>query len=182
MNSVGRLTLSVSLSLLAVFGSGSAAPAQDALGTNMGLPTASPGVLWPRGMSIESLSPNNLYPNGPQFPLGNTSGGFGTTGTGPISGVGLAQRSVSGLVQQEMERPNATLRRLSGLESAEALQGSSLLSKVLGTEFRTELLGSPSYQQVPAGNAAAAVYTLPSVESVLHDQPATTQSILRTDL
>jgi len=149
----------------------------------MGIPNSSPPVLWPRGMSIESLSPNNLYPNGPQFPLGNTSGGFGTTGTGPISGVGLAQRSVSSLVQQEMERPNAYLRRLSGLENMEALQGSNLLSKVLSGEFRTELLGTPALQPIgAAARTTGANYTLPSIDSVLQDQPATSETILKTNL
>ena len=108
---------------------------QETLGTGMGIPNSSPPVLWPRGMSLESLSPNNLYPNGPQFGLGNTSGGFGTSGSGPISGVGLTQRSVSPLVQQELRNSSSFVVKLTALETAEAFRGQSLLSFVLGANF-----------------------------------------------
>jgi len=157
------------------------ASAQDVLGTNMGIPNSSPAVQWPRGMSLEALSPSNLYPNGPQFGLSNTSGGFGTTGSGPISGVGLAQRSVSSLVQQEFARPSY-VSKLSALESAEALRGRSILSTVLGSRLETEM-SRPSFV-IPgqAGPGIVAPASLPSVDSVLQDRPASTDAILRTNL
>ena len=154
------------------------------LGTNVGIPNSSPPVLWPRGMSIEALSPVNLYPNGPQFGLSNTSGGFGVTGSGPMSGVGLSQRSVSNLVQEELNRPYDFMRRLSGLENAEALRSRSLFSTVLGSQFRIEM-PRPSttlFRDVESRLGALAPQSLPSADSVLQDRPASVDAILRTGL
>src|SRR5579875_80481 len=171
---------SVLLLLVGAFWTVAAGPssAQEMLGTNMGIPTSSPTILWPRGMSIEALSPNNLYPNGAQFGLSNTSGGFGTSGSGPISGVGLAQRSVSSLVQEELERPYSYIQRLSSGEGAEATRSQSLFSSILGTRFRAEMPKSEWSEPISSQNLISPS-ALPTTDSVLSDRPATVDAILR---
>jgi hypothetical protein len=179
MNHLTRLLLiltfaSASQSLLG-------ASAQE-LGTNIGIPQNSPGVLWPRGMSIEALSPQNLYPNGPQFGLSNTSGGFGMTGSGPVSGVGLAQRSVSPLVQREFQSSSMFVNKLSVLETAESARSSSLLSSITSTQFRIEMNRASLLQSVENSRPIIQSYSLPTVDSVLGDRPASADSILKTGL
>ncbi len=156
---------------------------QENLGTSFGIPNSSPGVLWPRGMSIESLSPSNLYPNGSRFGLSNTSGGFGMSGSGPISGVGLTERAVSSLVQEELAHPYAYIRQLSVAGNAEAMRSVSLFNTALGGQFRTEMpRQSALYPSIYSAQGLINPYALPSVETVLHDSSASTDAILRTGL
>jgi hypothetical protein len=143
-------------------------------------------------MSIEALSPNNLYPNGPQFGLSNTSGGFGMSGSGPISGVGLAQRSVSNLVQEELARPYANLRRLSSLENAASNRSIGLFSAVLGNQFQSELTHQGKFvgesHLITGSSSASAIGTdivissTCSLDNILQDRPSTTNDILKTGL
>lgn len=160
----------------------SAASAQELLGTGTGIPQSSPGVLWPRGMSVEALSPVNLYPNGSQFGLSNTSGGFGMSGSGPLSGVGLAQRSVSPLVQMEMQIPNVFVNRPTILENAESQRSRSLLSLLLSSNFRAEMNRPSSLHTTEITRPIIQPYAMPTVDAVLQDRPMTPDSILRTGL
>jgi hypothetical protein len=154
---------------------------QDIGGTNVGIPNSSPPILWPRGMSIEALSPGNLYPNGPQFGLSNTSGGFGMYGSGPVSGVGLAQRSVSSLVREEMERPYEYINRLANMESLEVLRSQSLFSAALSNSARSELPQVSDFQfEMRQGMTGS--YGLPNVDAVLQDRPTSVDAVLRTNL
>lgn len=168
-----------------IFAASSFVPAyaQEPLGTSMGIPQSSPPVLWPRGMSIESLSPQNLYPNGPQFGLGNTSGGFGSTGTGPISGVGLAQRAVNPLVQQEMQSSNSFVNKTTILEIVERSRSQTTLSAVTNLDFRVQMgRTSLSLHTIEVNRPLIQPYSIPNADAVLHDQASTTDSILRTGL
>jgi hypothetical protein len=158
------------------------ARAQEVLGTGMGIPQNSPGVLWPRGMSIEGLSPQNLYPNGTQFGLSNTAGGFGMSGSGPISGVGLAQRSVSPLVQKELQNPSVFVNRLSIVEAVEQSRSQTLLSTLTSTNFRVEMSRPSLLQAAEVNRPIVQTYMLPSADTLLQDRPPTTDSILRTGL
>jgi hypothetical protein len=154
------------------------AVAQDNLGTSFGLPNASPAVSWPHGSSLEVLGgTNRLYPNGPEFGLSNTAGGFGMIGSGPMSGIGLVQNSVSPLVREELERPLSDSKRLTDVFRGEAARSSLLYSTVLSGQFRSELARPESFQ---IGNEAGYLFSsLPNVDSVLGDQAATTESILK---
>lgn len=174
------------------------------MGTPTGIPNSSPAVMWPRAFSFESLGTGRLYPNGPEFGLSNTSGGFGSTGTGRISGVGLSERSLTGLAGQEIERPFAELRRLTDAFSAERARGSNIFGTALGSQFRSQMqLGSfdalesrgslgalgasgaigsnPSNPQASFG-ALVSPSQLTSLDAVLRDRPASADSILRTGL
>lgn len=154
--------------------------AQDILGTSFGIPNSSPGVFWPRGSSLETLGFGRLYPNGPEFGLGNTSGGFGVTGSGKLSGVGLAERSVPTFVQEQLERPYANTQKLTDAFNAERARSTSIFSAVLGDRFRSQIrLGSLS-EGPDLGGAKTAV--TPSIDAVLKDRPATSDTILKTDL
>ncbi len=152
------------------------AAAQD--GMNFGIPNSSPGVFWPRGMGIEALSPDALYPNGPQFGISNTSGGFGLSGSGPISGVGLEQRVVSPLVRQEFSQRFSYTRILEEDFLQESRRGAALLN--------TSLAGSvlmPSGSSVvnyfsPPPVQIGSPQTFPNVDAILHDKPLSTDSVL----
>lgn len=156
--------------------------AQENLGTPTGVPSYSPGVMWPRSFSLESLGTGRLYPNGPEFGLSNTSGGFGSTGTGRVTGVGLSERSVSGMVQEEMERPYILFRHVTDSFNSERFASSTVFSAALGNQFRSRLQsGSLS---ADSGYAQPAIQTdRPSgVDSVLQDKPATPDAVLKTGL
>ena len=156
--------------------------AEQSLGTNMGIPQSSPGILWPRGMSLEALSPENLYPNGPQFGLSNTSGGFGMTGSGPMSGVGLAQRSVSPLAQEEFRRPYSYIKRLTAMETLEATRSASLLYTTLGSPSRFSTSRISVIDEAGGSGYASRSSALQTTDSILQDRPATTDSILHSGL
>ena len=156
---------------------------EDSLGTAAGIPNSSPGVLWPRGSSVETLGFGKLYPNGPDFGLSNTSGGFGTTGSGRMSGVGLAERSVSPLVQEQLERPYNNIQRLNDDFTRESAKAQSTFSDALSGQFRTEIQrGSvaPAYQ--PSSGQLIRPYALPSVDSVLQDGAPSPDGVLKTGL
>ena len=173
---VGKIVAIVALLLWALL----PAQAEDVTGTTFGIPTNSPAVLWPRGMSTEALSPNNLYPNGPEFGISTTAGGFGMIGSGRMTGVGLAQRSVSSLVQEEMAHPNAQTRRLSNAFSIEAARSESLLGSVLSGGFRTEIQrGALPRLELERTALTRPANFMPDVDAVLKDGPASTDSILQ---
>ncbi|HEY9682920.1 MAG TPA: hypothetical protein V6C86_15195 [Oculatellaceae cyanobacterium] len=152
--------------------------AEEILGTGMGIPAASPPVLWPRGMSLEALNPDNLYPNGTQFGLSNTSGGFGTSGSGPMSGVGLSQRSVSPLVQRELQMP--LTGRMSSFDVIESTKVDRLFGIILSgprpaasanrSYLESALLQGESYRQLQVN----------STDSILGDKASTVDTILKT--
>ncbi len=174
-------TIKVLIVLPVAWFAGGGAFGQDVLGTGFGLPNSSPPIMWPRGMSIEALSPSNLYPNGPQFGLSNTAGGFGTSGTGPVSGVGLAERTVSPLVREQMDQPFRYLRRLTDLFSAEAAQTRGQLSSVLSSRFRGEVGKTSTVEAQPGTTVTSAVPGFSAaVDAILNDKPATIESILKT--
>jgi hypothetical protein len=157
---------------------------QNNLGTSFGIPNSSPGVCWPQGGSIESLGFGRLYPNGPEFGLSNTSGGFGVAGSGRLSGVGLAERSVPTFVQVEMERPYVQINRLTDAFNRERTASAGLLSTVIGDKFRAEIQrGSlnESWQSTSSSHLIPS-YVIPSVDSVLNDQSQSTDTVLRTGL
>jgi hypothetical protein len=158
--------------------------AQDVLGTSFGIPNSSPGVFWPRGSSLETLGFGRLYPNGPEFGLGNTSGGFGVTGSGRLSGVGLAERSVPTFVQEQMARPYANTQRLTSAFNTESARSANIFSSVLGGQFRSQTrIGSLGQSTDLAGSGSLILPApLPSVDSVLRDRPATSDAVLKTDL
>jgi len=133
-------------------------------------------------MSADALGGNNLYPNGPQFGLSNSSGGFGMIGSGPLSGVGLSQRSVSNLVRDELERPYAYIRRLSEILTGDSGRSAQLFSSILGGQFRGEI--PRDWQRLEAGTAGQLMMPtpLPSVDTILRDSPASPDSILQTKL
>ncbi|MBX9686140.1 MAG: hypothetical protein K2X27_05530 [Candidatus Obscuribacterales bacterium] len=160
-------------------GSINSAGAQDVLGTSFGIPNSSPGVFWPRGMGIEALSPENLYPDGPNFGLGTTAGGFGTSGTGAMSGVGLTQRSVSPLVRRELRPAYSFEQRLTDIFHIESSSSNSLFASALARRSRREMLApvSPDYARSQPGNLITP-YSLPNVDSILQDRPLGTDAIL----
>jgi hypothetical protein len=158
--------------------------AQENLGTAFGIPNSSPGVFWPRGSSLETLGFGKLYPNGPEFGLGNTSGGFGVTGSGRLSGVGLAERSVTPLVQEQMDRPYESTQRLTDAFKSESSRAAGVFSSALGDQFRSQIrvgsidqIGGTVSVPVPQLVQPTA---LPSVDAVLQDAPATTNSVLKS--
>ncbi len=154
------------------------ASAQDKLGTSFGLPNTTPSVAWPHGVSVESLGGlNRLYPNGPEFGLSNTSGGFGMIGSGPMSAVGLVQNSVSPLVREELERPFTAGRELTDIFKGEAAHSSALISTILSGRFRTELAKDQIFE--PAKVTQMGI-SMPSVDAVLGDQPADRDTILNS--
>jgi hypothetical protein len=143
----------------------------------MGIPNSSPPVFWPRGMSVEALSPENLYPNGPQFGLGNTSGGFGSYGSGPISGVGLAQRALPTLMSEELEHPYFFVRRMYLLDSAEALKSHALFASILAGR------GSSAANQAQPFKTQfylSSPYSSALTDSILYDRPASVDTILNS--
>ena len=161
--------------------SASVARAEDNLGTAMGLPNSSPSIQWPRGFSLESLGTGRLYPNGPEFGLSTTAGGFGSSGTARISGAGLAERSVAGLAGSEF-KPFSEIRTLSDAFSLERQRSSLLFGAALGRQFRTEMQRLP--EDISTGSSSGALFRLlplPSVDAVLGDKPASTDSVLRTN-
>lgn len=176
----GRISIVFAGFVILAFRSAPAnAQTQDILGTSFGIPTSSPGVFWPRGMSLESLRPENLYPDGPQFGLGTTAGGFGSSGTGALSGVGLAQRSVSNMVRREMSKPYSFDQRLSEIFHVESVASSSLFAAVLASRSRREIFSSVTPDYLPGKPGQLIVpYSLPSVDSILQDRSQSTDSIL----
>lgn len=174
--------LSLTIATIATLSQAFPSYAQE-LGTSFGIPDSSPGVFWPRGMSLGAVSQRRLYPNGPNFGLSNTSGGFGLTGTGPISGIGLEERSVAPLESSELMRSSYYGRRIIQNFGAESSRSNSIFGMVLGNRLRREMSNSfsPDYMPPPAG-ALVSPYSLPSVDSVLRDLPASTDSILKTNL
>ncbi len=148
---------------------------QDDTGMSFGIPNSSPGAFWPRAMSAAQLSPDKLYPNGAGFGLGNTSGGFGVSGTGPLSGVGLTERSINPLAAREMSTPSMT-RRMGEVFAQESALSGSIFSSVLAGQARRQMQ-SPF---VPTGPQVKMLMSdpLPSVDSVLRDNPASVDSIL----
>jgi hypothetical protein len=154
------------------------ATAQDRLGTAFGLPNTSPSLAWPHGGSLENLGGiNRLYPNGPEFGLSNTSGGFGMIGSGPMSAVGLVQNSVSPLVKAELERPFSAGKQLTDIFKGEAAHSSALLSTVLAGRFRAELAKDQIFE--PASTTQMGI-SMPSVDFVLRDQPASSDAVLNS--
>lgn len=155
------------------------AAAQDSLGTSFGVPNTTPSVSWPHGLSLESLGGiNRLYPNGPEFGLANTSGGFGMIGSGPMSAVGLVQNAVSPLVRSELERPFDANKRLTDIFRSEAARSSALFSSTLGGPFRAALATGFAVQTLKTGTTIHMGISMPSVDSVLQDQPASLEAIL----
>lgn len=148
---------------------------EDVTGMSFGIPNTSPGAFWPRAMSAAQLSPDKLYPNGSAFGLGNTSGGFGVSGTGPLSGVGLTERSLNPLAAQEMSTPSMN-RRLNEMFFQESALSGSIFSAVLAGRARREMQ-SPF---VPTGPQVRMLMSdpLPSVDAVLRDSPPSVDSIL----
>ena len=158
-----------------------AALAQEVLGTSMGIPNSSPGVQWPRGFSLESLGTGRLYPNGPEFGISTTAGGFGSSGTGRISGVGLTERSVSGLAGQELDRPFTEIRTLTDTFSQERARGSNFFGAALGTQFRSQMQPGTLLLNSEQGIGSLINQPLfPGVDAILHDRADPTDSVLRT--
>lgn len=148
---------------------------EDVTGMSFGIPNTSPGAFWPRAMSAAQLSPEKLYPNGPNFGLGNTSGGFGVSGTGPLSGVGLTERRINPLAAQEMSNSSYN-RRLGEMFQQESALSGSIFSAVLAGQARRQMQ-SPF---VPTGPQVRMLISdpLPSVDAVLRDNPSSVDSIL----
>jgi hypothetical protein len=146
----------------------------------LGIPTSSPGVFWPRAESLESLGFGRLYPNGPEFGLGNTSGGFGLAGTGPLSGVGLTQRSVPSLEQAELDQPAITKRLVESLNEQRS-NFQILNSQVLSNTFRFEIQRGSVGQALQTGPIVRSDDFI-SADRVLKDQPARTEDILKSGL
>jgi hypothetical protein len=161
---------------------GDANAQQQSLGTSFGMNGSSPAVLWPRSANIESLG--RLYPNGPEFGLSNTSGGFGMIGSGPISAVGSTTRSVSNLVREELERPYNYLQRLTDIFKTEAERNYSLLGIVLGSRFTVELQrgAASSTFDINTMRNLITPTSLPSVDAILKDGPSNPDTILHTGL
>lgn len=159
----------------------SAAQAQD-IGTSFGVPNSSPPVIWPRGMSIETLSPNNLYPNGPQFGLSNTSGGFGLSGTGPSSGIGLAERTLSPLILQSLSNADDAIKRGITQLNVEEIKANSDIRSVLSNQYRREINATDRLMTSRRNTEKFEAQTLPGVDKILHDAPFTTDSILKDNL
>lgn len=151
-------------------------------GTSFGVPNSSPPVIWPRGMSIETLSPNNLYPNGPQFGLSNTSGGFGLSGTGPSSGVGLAERTLSPLILESLSNADEAIKKGISQLNVEEIKANTNIRSVLSQQYRREL-ASPNRMATSRRTVEKfEEQTLPGVDRILHDTPYTTDSILKDSL
>lgn len=148
---------------------------EDVTGTGFGIPHSTPGAFWPRAMSATQLGPGKLYPDGPNFGLGNTSGGFGLTGSGPLSGVGLTERSINPLTAREMSTPSLN-RRLGEMFQQESILSGSIFSSVLAGQARREMQ-SPF---TPTGSQVQMLMSgpLPSIDSVLRDKPSSIDSIL----
>jgi hypothetical protein len=151
------------------------------LGTSFGIPNSSPGVFWPRSFSVESLGFGRLYPNGPEFGLGNTSGGFGVA-AGRYSGVGLAERSVPGFVQEQLDRPYANTQHLVDLFNEQSGSSKILLSALLSGQFRGEIQRGSVAQRfdIIGADQPASLYALPSVDFVLRDRAQSSDAILQT--
>ncbi len=162
---------------------------QPPITTTFGIPSSSPGVFWPRGSSIESLGFGRLYPNGPEFGLSNTSGGFGLLGSGPVSGVGLAEKTVPTFVQEQMSRSYSNTMHLTDTFNRErAAFKETVLTTAISNEFRSEMQKSRTAQnkEIPIPDVPLQLNTqltaLPSVDRVLQDQMPNTDAILKTGL
>lgn len=160
------------------------AMAQENLGTTFGIPNGAPAVFWPKGMSRESLSPSNLYPNGPEFGLSNSSGGFGMIGSGRMSGVGLARRAVSGLVAEELRKSSASDGHATDMFSVENLRKRYLLDQTLtSSSFRHDMRKATTIMVDDlTPNSLFEPYRLPSIERVLQDRAPSVDSVLQTSL
>lgn len=158
--------------------------AQETLGTSFGIPNSSPGVFWPRGSSVETLGFGRLYPNGPEFGLSNTSGGFGVTGTARMSGVGLAERSVPTFVQDQMSTPYTNTQRLTDAFNAENSRAAGTFSSAISSQFRSQMAGGTANQTQNSINPSPIFpsVALPSMDSILQDRPATSDGVLKTGL
>lgn len=169
--------LGASISVL-ILQFGTACRAQEDLGTAFGLPNSSPGVFWPRGMSIDQLSPNRLYPNGPNFGLSTTAGGFGLAGTGPLSGVGLTERRLAPLAAQEMADPFGFNSRLLDAFSRESSLSASLFGSVLAGQARRQMQMTYTLAQPLPTTGTNITDPLPSVDSILQDRSSSVDAIL----
>ena len=162
----------------------SAIAQQENLGTSFGIPSSSPGVFWPRGSSIESLGFGRLYPNGPEFGLSNTSGGFGLKSSGPVSGVGLTERSVPVFVREQFEHPHTSIQRLTDAFNRERNFSATLFSTAISSQFRAEMQKSPmaKNKEISAPEPPPQLYVLPSIDRILQDEMPNPDTILKTAL
>lgn len=164
--------------------------AQDYLGTAFGFPNSSPPIQWPRGMSREALDPANLYPNGAQFGLSNTSGGFGSAGTSQISGVGLAERALPFFQQEELRDPFAYNKSLNSRFHIEQIKSTLIFNRALSSALASQrTAGSSPAPGLYAGGAGGQMLMfLPkssspedlSTDGILKDPGLSTDAILRT--
>ena len=103
-------------------------------------------------------------------------------GSGPISGVGMTQRSVSPLIQSEMSQTYGFNRHLGDAFRAESVRGSANFAAVLSgrsaRDLAPSLTDSPdfSYSRV---QTTSTQYAMPSTDSILRDRANTTESILQ---
>jgi len=150
------------------------------VGTSIGIPDNCPTVLWPRGMSIEALSPNNLYPNGGNFGLGNTSGGFGMSGSGTMSGIGLAERTVNNLVQEQFQQPNYYVNRISQMEVVESKRSGSQFGLALSSQ--SQVLPRPKPFLLKPAVPGLTPFSLPAVDAILKDSSPSVDSVLKSGI
>lgn len=155
----------------------------DVTGSSVGIADTAP-PFWPHGSSLESLGFGALYPNGPQFGLSNTSGGFGAPGEGRTSGVGLSHGGVSMLVQQELQRGNVSTERQIGVFRLESARSASLFSSILGGQFRLEMSQWFAGEEFEPWDERQALVpsSVPSPGSILQDTAPSMESILNPSL
>ena len=175
---LGSITISSILS--SGFFSGAPAIAQERTGTSFGVPNSSPCVMWPRLMGIDVIQPGALYPNGNEFGLGTTAGGFGSSGTGALSGVGLERRSLGGLEAAESANRFSYQQRLAESFASENLRGNSVFSAPVSSRLSRQF----GNQFTPPSSAGALIPSsdFPGVDKVLNDRPPDTDTILQTNL
>jgi hypothetical protein len=153
----------------------------DVTGSTVGIADTAP-PFWPHGSSIETYGVNSLYPNGGQFGLSTTAGGFGAPGEGRTSSVGLSQSGVSFLVKEELEKGNSAVIRQTSAFRSESAFSSSLFSSILAGRFRLEMSRAMDQDvwRTSAGGVIPA--SVPSPSSILQDQPQSTENVLNTGL
>ena len=152
--------------------------------TNFGIPSNSPAVLWPRGFSQDYLGFDRLYPNGPEFGLSTTVGGFGLIGSGPVSAIGATRTTVQVWVRQEQIRPYTNLRRLTDIFNAERGREYALLNVALMKSFSSELQRGATLASTETGISGRVISPAVSQSNdfILRDQPASPDSILNPNL
>lgn len=153
----------------------------DVTGSTVGIADTAP-PFWPHGSSIETYGVNSLYPNGGQFGLSTTAGGFGAPGEGRTSGVGLSQAGVSFLVQDELVKANTSVSRQTSAFRSESAFSSSLFSSILAGRFRLEMSRAMDQDVWQTGAGGLLPASVPSPSSILQDQPQTTENVLNTGL